>query len=308
MGNSSASTAQPAKKKKRKNFAKGKLSFGLEQDDEDGEAEASPASTTTSRGNTPALVGSETSDVDSDSSTAKRKLGPNSGVAFAPRVRTKNALLKEAQQREQLRKEFLSMQEAVKATEVALPFVFYDGSNVPGGRCRVKKGDQIWLFLDRARKVGAESGIGGDRSRREWARVSVDDLMLVRNEIIVPHHFDFYYFVVNKTTGYDNKRLFDFSPEPTSATPASKAADDVDLSTYDPLARPKSKRDQASGIPDEDLEGYHDDPSLTKVVDRRWYERNKHIFPASVWEDFDATKDYSKANRKDTEGNSFFFS
>jgi len=24
-----------------------------------------------------------------------------------------------------------------------------------------------------------------------------------------------------------------------------------------------------------------------KVVERRWYERNKHIFPASRWEIFD---------------------
>ena len=79
------------------------------------------------------------------------------------------------------------MREAVKATEVVIPFVFYDGTNVPGGRCRIKKGEQIWLFLDKARKVGAELGVGGDKSRSEWARVSVDDLMLVRGEVILPH-------------------------------------------------------------------------------------------------------------------------
>lgn len=80
------------------------------------------------------------------------------------------------------------MQEAVKATDILVPFVFYDGSNIPGGTCRVKKGDHIWLFLDRARKVGAETGAGGgDKSRREWARVGVDDLMLVKGEIIIPH-------------------------------------------------------------------------------------------------------------------------
>jgi protein FAM50 len=47
--------------------------------------------------------------------------------------------------------------------------------------------DPIWLFLDKARKVGAELGVGGDNSRRNWARVSVDDLMLVRGELILPH-------------------------------------------------------------------------------------------------------------------------
>ena len=55
------------------------------------------------------------------------------------------------------------------------------------------------------------------------------------------------------------------------------------------------------------LEGYNDDPNLTKVVDRRWYERNKHIFPASVWEEFDPTKDYTRGMRRDAEGNAFFF-
>ena len=100
---------------------------------------------------------------------------------------TKSALLREAQTREQLRKEFLAMRDAVKATEIQIPFVFYDGTNIPGGVCKVKKGDHVWLFLDKARKVGAELGVGGDKSRREWARVGVDDLMLVRGEIIIPH-------------------------------------------------------------------------------------------------------------------------
>ena len=59
---------------------------------------------------------------------------------------------------------------------------------------------------------------------------------------------------------------------------------------------------------DKELEGYNDDPHLTKVVDRRWYERNKHIFPANVWEEFEPGKDYSKAMRRDAQGNAFFFS
>lgn len=100
---------------------------------------------------------------------------------------TKTALQREAQQAEQARQDFILMRDSVKATEVVIPFVFYDGTNVPGGRCRIKKGEQIWLFLDKARKVGAELGVGGDKSRRDWARVSVDDLMLVRGEVILPH-------------------------------------------------------------------------------------------------------------------------
>lgn len=56
----------------------------------------------------------------------------------------------------------------------------------------MKKGDFVWLFLDRARKVGAESagrdGPGGSGAgRKDWARIGVDDLMLVRGDIVVPH-------------------------------------------------------------------------------------------------------------------------
>lgn len=90
------------------------------------------------------------------------------------------------------------MQEAVKNTEIVIPFIFYDGTNIPAGSVRLKKGDPVWLFLDRCRKVGAELGVGGKKSwknpaknkkhnRREWAMVSVDDLMLVKGEVIVPH-------------------------------------------------------------------------------------------------------------------------
>lgn len=77
----------------------------------------------------------------------------------------------------------------------------------------MKKGEQVWLFLERCRKVGAELGVSGNSStqaangagglgaaaqaaakkkskkdsRKEWARIGVDDLMMVRGDVIVPH-------------------------------------------------------------------------------------------------------------------------
>lgn len=97
----------------------------------------------------------------------------------------------EAAARETLRKEFLVMQEAVRNTEILIPFVLFDGTSVPAGSVKIKKGDPVWLFLDRCRKVGAELGgrsaTGAAKARREWARVSVDDLMLVKGDVIVPH-------------------------------------------------------------------------------------------------------------------------
>lgn len=112
-----------------------------------------------------------------------------------PKVLTKAALEAEAQTRDALRKEFLVIQDKVKATEITIPFVFYDGTSIPAGKVKVKKGDPVWLFLDRCRKVGAELGVAGAGAggrgrkdhRREWARVGVDDLLLVRGEVIIPH-------------------------------------------------------------------------------------------------------------------------
>jgi protein FAM50 len=83
----------------------------------------------------------------------------------------------------------------------------------------------------------------------------------------------------------------------------------VDPSTYDPLARrnKEDKEDKEIKVPDSELEGFDDEPQASKVVDRRWYERNKHIYPMSTWEEYDAKQDYTNGVKKDTEGNSFFF-
>ncbi|EMD58428.1 hypothetical protein GGP41_007791 [Bipolaris sorokiniana] len=301
-----ASTPKPVFKKKRKVATKGKLSFGTEEENDTDSTVSKTASPRQSTPTDPTGVKSE-----AESSVVKKKLGANSNIGLKPRVMTKTALQREAQQAELARQDFVVMRDAVKATEVVIPFVFYDGTNIPGGRCRLKKGEQIWLFLDKARKVGAELGVGGDKSRRDWARVSVDDLMLVRGEIIIPHHYEIYHFLFNRVAGLDGP-LFDYSAQPTKATPrVTTEVDeeaDVDPATYDPLLQPGKKKSKESSIADEELEGFGDDATLTKVVDRRWYERNKHIFPASAWTEYAPDKDLSKMQRKDAQGNAFFFS
>lgn len=293
---------------------KGALSFGDDHEDDTQNATDSQKS----RSVTPAVT------EDEEVGPVKKRLAANSNVGFMAKSMSKSALLREAQTREQLRKEFLIMQEAVKQTEFLLPFVFYDGTNIPGGSCRMKKGDMVWLFLDRARKVGAEVG-GSDKARREWARVGVDDLMLVKGDIIIPHvsfgptsmhvlliprqHYEFYYFMLNKTIGYSGP-LFTHSAEPTANTPVDSSAPAPAGGLSVPGAAPKDSKAQTQtpAVPEADLEGFGTDPNTTKVVDRRWYEKNKHIFPASTWEDFDPTKDYSSHVRKDANGNAFFFS
>lgn len=174
---------RPVKKKKKK-IGGTKLSFGDEDEDEDEKQEDDRSND--------AVKGEKSKEIDPDAGGSrnekKSNITANKSVGIIPKSSTKAALRREAAEREALRRDFLALQEAVKATEIAIPFVFYDGTNIPGGTVRVKKGDFVWLFLDKSRKVGAELGVGEKtNARREWARVGVDDLMLVRGTIIIPH-------------------------------------------------------------------------------------------------------------------------
>ncbi|KAF3767238.1 hypothetical protein M406DRAFT_39017 [Cryphonectria parasitica EP155] len=249
---------------------------------------------------------------DSDASGKKKpaKITANASVGIVPRALTKAALRREAAEREALRKEFLVLQEAVKNTEIAIPFVFYDGTNTPGGTVRVRKGEFVWVFLDKSRKVGAQLGIGSERNtnvRKEWARVGVDDLLLVRGTMIIPHQYEFYFFIMNKSVGPKNVRLFNYSTEPPPQERASIDDSDDTPPPANVLSKPKGGINK-NLVDIKDLEGAGDDPTFTKVVDRRWYERNKHIYPASLWQEFDPEKDYTSDVRKDNGGNTFFFS
>lgn len=170
------------------------LSFGGDDDDDDeGDDDEQEAQSGGTDGGDPPAGKPRSGDADTADAGKPRprprpRFRANASVGIVPRAVTKAALLKEATEREALRREFVAVQEAVKATEVALPFVFYDGTNIPGGTVRFKKGDFVWVFLDRSRKVGAELGVGDKRNtRRGWARVGVDDLMLVRDTVIIPH-------------------------------------------------------------------------------------------------------------------------
>ena len=233
----------------------------------------------------------------------KFRANPNANIP-APKALTKASMAVQAAERDRLRAEFVQVQEKVRNSEIAIPFVFYDGSNLPGGRVKVKKGEHIWLFLERCRKLGAEMGVssegsvdgGGTRQRVEgkksWARIGVDDLMLVRGDIIVPHHSEFYYFIANKVVDPNRpgQLLFDYSGT------AVLQEQHVEQSL---LRQPK----------DEKVEGHDDDPTYTKVVDRRWYEKNKHIYPASLWAEYKSGKDHEELSkaRRDAQGNAFFF-
>jgi protein FAM50 len=161
--------------------------------------------------------------------------------------------------REKLRKEWVEMQNALKEEEIEITFSYWDGS---GHRktAVMKKGNSIYQFLQKSLDV----------LRTEFPElktVSADSLMYVKEDLILPQHYTFYDFIVTKARGKSGP-LFQFDVK-----------DDIRM------------------ISDASIE--KEESHAGKVLLRSWYERNKHIFPASRWEPFDPTKNYDKYTYKD---------
>lgn len=178
---------------------------------------------------------------------SKFRKNPNVDTSFLPdREREEE----ERRERERLRKEWLEQQEQLKQEEIEITYSYWDGS---GHRKSVtcKKGDSISTFLEKCRQQFPE-----------LRAVSVDNMMYVKEDLIIPHHHTFYDFIVNKARGKSGP-LFNFDVH-----------DDVRL-----LADATREKDESHA---------------GKVVERSWYMRNKHIFPASRWEVFDPEKSYGK--------------
>ncbi|XP_077457982.1 protein FAM50A [Stigmatopora argus] len=183
----------------------------------------------------------------------KKKLGKNPDVdtSFLPdrdREEEENRL------REELRQEWELKQEKIKSEEIEITFSYWDGS---GHRktVKMKKGNTMQNFLQRALEV-----LRKDFS--ELRSAGVEQLMYIKEDLIIPHHHSFYDFIVTKARGKSGP-LFSFDVH-----------DDIRL------------------VNDATVE--KDESHAGKVVLRSWYEKNKHIFPASRWEPYDPEKKWDK--------------
>ncbi|KOX71060.1 Protein FAM50 like protein [Melipona quadrifasciata] len=183
----------------------------------------------------------------------KIKKNPDVDTSFLPdreREEEENRL------REELRQEWARKQNALKEEEIEITFSYWDGSGHRRSVIMKKgKGNSIYQLLQRCLEV----------LRREFSElktVMADQLMYVKEDLILPHHYTFYDFIVTKARGKSGP-LFTFDVH-----------DDIRV------------MHDASVETEESHAG--------KVLLRSWYERNKHIFPASRWEPFDPTKSYDK--------------
>ena len=163
--------------------------------------------------------------------------------------------------REELRREWEEKQQQIKNEEIEITYSYWDGSG-HRRQVRMRKGNSIQQFLQRCL----------EHLRKEFNELktaSVDQLMYVKEDLIIPHHYTFYDFIVTKARGKSGP-LFSFDVH-----------DDVRI------------------ISDATVE--KDESHAGKVCLRSWYERNKHIFPASRWEPYNPEKSWDKYTVSDKE-------
>ncbi|XP_074926905.1 protein FAM50A [Chelonoidis abingdonii] len=185
----------------------------------------------------------------------KRKLGRMPRCVVIPASwPDREPLEEENRLREELRQEWEAKQEKIKSEEIEITFSYWDGS---GHRrtVKMKKGNTMQQFLQKALEI-----LRKDFS--ELRSAGVEQLMYIKEDLIIPHHHSFYDFIVTKARGKSGP-LFNFDVH-----------EDVRL------------------LSDATVE--KDESHAGKVVLRSWYEKNKHIFPASRWEPYDPEKKWDK--------------
>lgn len=154
---------------------------------------------------------------------------------------------KEQELRKQLKLEYEALVEKEKLEKIEVVYSYYDGT---GHRHQVTipKGYTIGKFLDMVR-------IDLSVKFPELAKITGNDLLYIKEDLIIPHNHTFYELISTKARGKSGP-LFAFD-----------VREDVRLL--------------------HDVRIEKDDSHPGKVVERRWYDRNKHIFPAVRWEIYD---------------------
>lgn len=145
--------------------------------------------------------------------------------------------------REELRQQWVEKQAALKDEEIEITFSYWDGS---GHRRSIvqKKGNSIYQFLQKSLEV----------LRKEFPElkaVTADQLLYVKEDLILPQHYTFYDFIITKARGKSGP-LFQFDVK-----------DDIRM------------------ISDATVE--KEESHAGKVLLRSWYEKSKHIFPVSIF-------------------------
>lgn len=156
--------------------------------------------------------------------------------------------------RARLAEEYRCEQEEIKKDKLEIVYSYWDGSG-HRRQITVPKGTTIGHFLLKCR-------IALQDNFPELKGKTADNLLYIKEDLIIPNHISFYDLIKNKARGKSGP-LFKF---------------DV--------------KDDVRELNDVRIE--KDETHAGKIVDRAWYDKNKHIFPCSRWEEYDPKKTYSK--------------
>ncbi|CAK5075127.1 unnamed protein product [Meloidogyne enterolobii] len=150
--------------------------------------------------------------------------------------------------------EWLEMQEKEKNEEIMVAFCYWDGSSHRRD-FKTKKGTTIAQFLQKAL----------DLFRKEFLELklaTVENLMFIKEDLIIPHFYTFQDFIKTRQMGKTGP-----------------------LWQFESVGEIRVRQDAALDV---------GESHPVKVVLRSWYEKNKHIYPASRWEPFVPGKVYKR--------------
>ena len=217
------------KKKKKKKSIGGSLSFGGDEDEDGDEDIVEPP---------------------------KKKLGKNPSVdaSFLPDKERDEA---NAKRREELAAEYKKQVEAVKAELVQVTYSYHDPTGRDGFKghrfdVQIPKGFTVQEFLNKCREQCVP-----------LRSCSADQLMYVKEDLILPQGLTFYELIVSKARGKSGP-LFHFDVH-----------DDVRVGQFDHRVE-------------------KDESHAGKVMEKRVYERLKDKFPYSRFEVYDPAKSYDE--------------
>lgn len=149
--------------------------------------------------------------------------------------------------------EYLREQETQRHEKLEVTYSYWDGSGHRRSTV-VEKGFTIGQFLQKSKSELEKTDFP------ELRTVSLDNLMYVKEDLIIPHHVTFYELIKDRARGKSGP-LFNFDVH-----------EDIRMAN--------------------DVRVEKDESHAGKIVDRKWYERNKHIFPACRWEMYSKDKTY----------------
>ncbi|XP_055389092.1 protein FAM50A-like [Condylostylus longicornis] len=232
----------PTRLKKQK-AATSKLSFQVEDEEEEEEAVGNEVKNEDSKSESENLEGDDSSLSSSCALPKKKYFGkdPTVNTSFLADVERDEKI---RQEKEKLIKNYYEELEKEKHDMLEVTYSYWDG-NGHRRSIHIEKGKTIGQFITECRKTL-------EKDFPELKSVSNENLLYVKEDLILPHHVTFHDLIRSRARGKSGP-LFNFDVH-----------EDVRMRT--------------------DVRIEKDESHAGKIVDRKWYEKNKHIFPASRWE------------------------